>query len=300
MLSTHAARLPENLRALETPAYRLAEGQVWAPDTKTVSWVDIEEGLILSATYDGRLGPITTIPVGELIGCAIPVSGGRYLCGLESQIALVHSDGRAVRSRPLIPRGRRFNDGKIDPQGRLVIGSLRRGAIDRQQHLLRLEIDGSITVLDTDLALSNGLGWSPDGSWFYNADTHEELVYRRRYGARETGTREAFIDVHGRPDGLTVDADGRIWVTIFDRGHIAVFDPQGRQLDELRIPVADLHPASVEFIGDELKELLIVTGYPRVPDEAEQRVEGDGKLFAVRTEASGLPPIPWIEASLPT
>lgn len=62
--------------------------------------------------------------------------------------------------------------------------------------------------------------------------------------------------------------------------------------------MADLHPASVELI--ELKKLLIVTGYPRVPDEAEQRVEGDGKLFVVHTEASGLRPTPWIEASLQT
>lgn len=300
MLSIFSARLPKELRALATPSFFLAEGPVWTADTRTVSWVDIEEGLILSAPYDGRLGPIDRIHVGELIGCAIPVQGGRYLCGLESQLAIVHSDGRVERSRQLIPRGRRFNDGKIDPQGRLVIGSLRRGGPDGRQHLLRLETDGSVTEIDGDLNLSNGLGWSPDGAWFYNADTHDEWIYRRAYGDGRPGPREAFIDVRGRPDGITVDADGRIWVTVFDRGHVAVYDAEGTKLDELTIPVADLHPASVEFIGDDLQDLLIVTGYPRIPNAATERVEGDGELFVVRTGARGLLPTPWIETRLPT
>jgi sugar lactone lactonase YvrE len=127
---------------------------------------------------------------------------------------------------------------------------------------LRLEHDGSITELDADLSLSNGLAWSPDGAWFYSADTHEEWIYRRRYGNGEPGRREAFIDVHGRPDGITVDTVGRIWVTVFDRGHVAVFSQEGTRLDELSVPVADLHPTSVEFIGTDRKELLLVTGYP--------------------------------------
>jgi sugar lactone lactonase YvrE len=297
MLSSFAARLPKTLRNLGTPSYYLAEGPVWTPDTRSVSWVDIEEGLILSAPYDGQLGPVTSIAIGELVGCAIPVSGDRYLCGLESQLALVHRDGRIERSRHLIPRGRRFNDGKIDPQGRLVIGSLSRRGIDRRQQLLRLEHDGSITELDCDLSLSNGLAWSPDGAWFYSADTHEEWIYRRSYSNGEAGPRETFIDVRGRPDGITVDTVGRIWVTVFDRGHVAVFSKEGTRLDELCIPVADLHPASVEFIGTDRKELLIVTGYPRVSDAT--RVEGDGQLFVVSTNAQGLACTPWIEAPLP-
>jgi sugar lactone lactonase YvrE len=290
------------MRAIEplgTPAYELAEGPVWTPSTRRASWVDIEQGLILSAHYDGQLGAITTIPVGEVIGCAIPVEGGRYLCGLESQVALVHPDGTMRRSRPLIPGGRRFNDGKIDPQGRLVIGSLRRGGADGQQHLLRFEVDGGVTTIDDDLNLSNGLGWSPDGAWFYNADTHDEVIYRRSYGRETLGRREAFIKVDGRPDGITVDATGRIWVTVFNRGRVAVFDPDGSERPDLQVSVGDMHPASVEFVGDELSDLLIVTGYPRTPSAHALRAPGDGELFIVRSAAKGLLPTSWTETPLP-
>lgn len=299
MLSRFSARLPGRLRPLASPFFHLAEGPVWSANTRSVSWIDIEEGLILSAPYDGVLGPITTIDVGELIGCAIPISRGRYLCGLESQLAIVNRDGTIERSGQLIPRGRRFNDGKIDPQGRLVVGSLKLGPIDRQQHLLRLESDGSITVLDDDLSLSNGLAWSPDGKWLYHADTYEERIYRRSYGSGGRVPREKFVDVPGRPDGITTDSEGRLWVTVFDKGLIAVYSADGTPIRELNIPVGDLHPASVEFIGNGLSDLLIVTGYPRVPGEAQMRVEGDGQLFVVSTDAEGLSPTPWIEARLP-
>ena len=287
------------IKSLGTPAYELAESPFWTSSTGRASWVDIEQGLILSAPYDGQLGPITTTPVGEVVGCAIRVEGGRYLCGLESQFALVHTDGATQRSRSLIPAGRRFNDGKVDPQGRLVIGSLRRGGPDGKQHLLRLEVDGGVTTLDDDLNLSNGLGWSPDGAWFYNADTHDEVIYRRSYGPATLGRREALIKIDGRPDGLTVDATGRIWVTVFNRGHIAVFDPDGSERSDLQVSVGDMHPASVEFVGDDLSDLLIVTGHPRTPSASAFRAPGDGELFVVHSIAKGLPPTPWIEAPLP-
>jgi sugar lactone lactonase YvrE len=299
MLSRFAARLPKTLRSLASPPYHLAEGPVWSAERNVLSWIDIEEGLILSAPYDGALGPVTTIVVGELIGCAIPISGNRYLCGLESQLAIVYPDGRIERSGHLIPSGRRFNDGKIDPQGRLVIGSLRLGPVDHQQHFLRLERDGVITILDSDLNLSNGLAWSPDGNWLYHADTHDEVIYRRSYRDGLTGERRPFIDVRGRPDGITTDSQGRLWVTVFDRGVVAVYDSKGNPLEQLSLPLADLHPASVEFIGTLLSEILIVTGYPRVQDEAQHRVEGDGGLFVASTAATGLLRTPWIEAPLP-
>jgi sugar lactone lactonase YvrE len=180
--------VPEIAQPLGTERFVLSEGPVWDPDSASVTWVDIEAGLVLTARWaDGALMPPARVETGEHVGCAIPLRHGRTLVALTRRLALVEADGTIRRSRELIPAGTRFNDGKIDPQGRLVIGTLSLAGPDEAQSLLRLEHDGAVTVLDDDLLLANGLGWSPDGRTLYSVDTLAETIYRRDYGADAIG-----------------------------------------------------------------------------------------------------------------
>jgi sugar lactone lactonase YvrE len=292
-----------DLDRVDAPRACLAEGPAWDAATETVSWIDIEEGRVFSAPFaDDRIGAITALELGGVVGCALPIGGGRFLVALESWVGILHPDGRLEKSRSLIPPNRRLNDGKIDPQGRLVVGSLRRASTDDQQQLLRLEHDGTVTLLDEDLHQSNGLGWSPDGAVFYNADTSVGIVFRRSYVDGVAGERSVFAEIGGMPDGLTVDAAGDLWITIFDQERIDCYAPDGTRREERTIALPGLHPASVEFIGRELDRMLITTGFPRMEDPRYSmlRSQDDGAVLLASVPGTrGRATTLWREIPLP-
>ena len=124
-----------------------------------------------------------------------------------------------------------MNDGKCDPAGRFLAGTLARDP--GQAALYRLGTDGSVTTLIDNVTLSNGLGWSPDGALLYYADTPLERVDVMDYDL-STGSvrdRRTFVDLRGaagRPDGLTVDADGGVWIAMARGGAVRRYTPGGR------------------------------------------------------------------------
>lgn len=287
--------------AARTENYVLSEGPVWDPDSARLTWVDIERGSVLSAPLlDGAIGAVTRTDLGEYVGCALPLADGRVLVALTRSLAIVGVDGSVSRGSDLLPEGARFNDGAIDPQGRLVVGSLSLGEVTGDNLLLRLEADGSVTTLDDDLRLSNGLGWSPDGAWFYSIDTESSVIHRRSYGT-STGEREPFIRLPDGvwADGMTVDAEGRLWVAIWGGSGVRVFTPDGGPIDELGIAIDAPHSSSVAFVGPEL-DLAVVTSASRdLSAEERARYPHAGGLFLARPGATGLQATRWVEAPLP-
>jgi sugar lactone lactonase YvrE len=288
---------------LPTPRYYLGEGPIWTPATQSLSWIDIEEGLVLTAPFvTRRLGPISTLEVGGVVGCAVPAIGGGFVVSLECWLGFLDDEGRLSKSRELIPANRRFNDGKADPQGRLVVGSLPRyGPPDGRQHLLRLEHDGTLTVIDDDLNQSNGMGWSPDGHQFYNVDTTTRTLFVRDYSFDGVGQRRILAVLDGHPDGITVDAEGNIWVTLIDIFRVDCITPQGIRVPSRSLYLPDHHPTSIEFVGEALTDIVITTGYPR-PERSEGppvRVPRDGELLLVQNVGNGTPSTLWQPTRLP-
>ena len=288
---------------LETEAFILSEGPTWDAADGRVAWVDLEAGRILSAAWaDGRLGEIASVSVGEQVGCAFPIGGGRFLAALTRELAIVDASGAIQRSRALTPHGTRFNDGKIDPAGRLVVGTLALDEDGWDHLLLRLEHDGSVTTLDDDLGLSNGLGWSPDGSVFYSIDTPRRTVYRRDYDAAtgQVGRREVFIDlVDAYPDGMTVDADGNLWIAIWGGHEVRCYDASGRRVADATVAVDAPHVSSAAFVGPDLDHLVITSASRDLSVEERVRWPQAGGLFVARPGVRGLAPTAWREVPLP-
>ncbi|NQX11689.1 SMP-30/gluconolactonase/LRE family protein [Microbacteriaceae bacterium VKM Ac-2855] len=283
-----------------TDNYVLSEGPVWDQETQRLTWVEIERGAVLSAPLlDGAIGAVTRTDLGEYVGCAHPLGDGRTLVALTRALAIVEIDGSVTRGSELLPEGRRFNDGQIDPQGRLVVGSLNLGAVTADNVLLRLEPDGSVTSLDDDLRLSNGLGWSPDGAWFYSIDTESNVIHRRSYG-EQVGPREAFIRLPERvwADGMTVDAQGRLWVAIWGGSGVRVFDADGNRLDDLGIAIDAPHSSSVAFIGAGLDIAVVTSASRDLSAEERALYPHAGGLFLASPGAVGLPATRWLEVPL--
>ena len=288
---------------LQTEAFILSEGPTWDTDAGRLAWVDLEAGRILSAAWtDGRLGEVTSVSVGEQVGCAFPIGAGRWLVALTRELAIVDADGGIERSAALTPEGTRFNDGKIDPAGRLVVGTLALNEEGWDHLLLRLEHDGTVTTLDDDLGLSNGLGWSPDGTTFYSTDTPRRTLFRRDYDVATgaVGQREVFIDlVDAYPDGMTVDADGNLWIAIWGGHEVRCYDASGRRVPDATVAVDAPHVSSAAFFGPDLDWLAITSASRDLSLQERVRWPHAGGLFVARPGAGGLAATPWREVPLP-
>ena len=274
--------MPDVEVVLRQPA-TLAEGPLWDPDRNCLWWVDIDAGLI--HRFDPQTGSDTATDVG------VPV--GAVSLQQDGELILAAGKGFATYDGTLswlgeVDAGSRMNDGKCDPAGRFLAGTM--SDEPGTAAFYRLE-RGEISQLFGDVTISNGLGWSPDGETFYYIDTPREAVWAFDYdvGSGGLARRRTFIDLHdvtGRPDGMAVAADGTIWVAM-SRGGAAVreFTADGRPGRVVRLPTPFV--TSVTFGGPDLSDLYVTTARRALSGEPDPLA---GCVFRVRgLEIEGVP-----------
>jgi L-arabinonolactonase len=263
---------------------RLGESPVWCAREGCLYWVDSLAGLL------HRLHPLSgrreafpvPAPIGSFGlcrdgGAVLALRDGFYRHDLAT--AAVAPLARLPVDHPAI----RLNDGKVDRQGRFVAGSMHMNLLPGEAPLgalYRLEPDGKITQLAADIVTANGPCFSPDGRTLYLADSPRRVVWRFDYGDGPPTGRRALIDLaplDTAPDGATVDAEGHLWVALVRSGEIGRFDPTGRLVQRIRMPVR--HPTSLNFGGPELDVLFVtsISASHRLADPAPEA----GGLFAV-------------------
>jgi len=186
----------------------------------------------------------------------------------------------------------RLNDMAVDPAGRLLVGSMTLGAELGSECLWQVDDDGSLVVLDDDLTISNGLGWSPDGRTLYSVDSTPGRVHRREYdpATGRVGRRRLFVDfaeLDGEPDGLAVDAAGCVWIACWGAGQVLGFDPMGKVVDGVTVDAR--LTTSCAFVGGDLSTMFITTANKEKPGGSLHA----GCNFAIAMPTPGLPPVPW-------
>jgi sugar lactone lactonase YvrE len=251
---------------LAVPAQcELAEGPVWDGDSQRLLWVDIPAGRVHS--FDPAAGARSSFGVGCQIGAAGLTTTGRLVLALENEFAVCDADGgnlRRLRSPVTDPRLVRFNDGKPDPWGGFWAGTMQRDeGRDGLGCLYRLGPDGAISDLVRGVSLSNGLDWTDDRTRFYYVDSPTGAIdlFDTDPQTGALSNRRRFVDVtpdgRGIPDGLTIDADGGIWIAVWGTGEVRRYEPDG-QLDTIvRLPVSQV--SSAAFGGADLSTLYITT-----------------------------------------
>ena len=266
--------------------YGLGEGPLWDAPRQRVLWVDVDRGTVHEGRLEGdRVVPVRSTHVDGTVG-AVVCSGDGALLVAGAQRTF---PGGRVTDGP-----RRLNDGACDPAGRFLVGTLALDGVNGGQRLVRLERDGSTTVLDDDLGLSNGLAWSVDGGRFYNADTSAQVIHVRTYDAATgaVGPRRDWLRFDDeRPDGLCVDAEDHVWVALWGSGRVARFTPDGELVGVVDVPA----PAttSVAFVGDDLGTLLITTATSDVSAADLAAHPDSGRLFVAHVGVTGHPVTPW-------
>lgn len=283
-------------RPATSAAYFLAEGPLWDPVRERVLWVDIIAGTVQRGILndDGTLTVEEVVTFPDTAGAVAVSAAGELLVAGRHRLFQRALDGTITAGDRLIRGdGRRFNDGQVDPAGRFLVGTIVKPGPSAEEQLLRIERDGTVTVIDDDLSLSNGLAWSRDGRRFFSVDTLTSRLFVREYDPATggTGPRELFATVDGFPDGIAMDADDHVWVAVWGGGCVLRFSPDGALVGRIDVPAP--HTTSVAFVGPALDTMVITTAREELSDEDAARHPDSGRLFTLRAGVTGLPPRLW-------
>lgn len=262
------------------------EGPVWSPRWHGLRWVDMLAGDVLVLAADGA---VRRIHIGTIAAALRPRQLGGAVIGIERGFALESSDGRIIRLPELwSDPGVRMNEGACDPQGRFYCGSMAYDQRPGAGALYRIDPGGTTSVVLRDVTVSNGLEWSADGTLVYYNDTHTHQVDVFDYDpVRGLTNRRTFVDLAGeglRPDGLTVDTEGGVWIALSNGGAVRRYTSAAR-LDVV-IPLPARKVTACTFGGPALNELYITTSREGVPSGEDPLA---GSLFRVIVGFSGLP-----------
>jgi sugar lactone lactonase YvrE len=271
----------------------LGEGAIWDSRALRLYWIDIPGKRLFE--LDPVSGRVRDWDVGQLIGTVVPRRRGGLLVALQNGIAVFDPEsGRldpGVRPEDYDPDAYRFNDGKCDPAGRFWVGSYSVTPEKRPGTLYRMDSDGAFHPMLRGVGTSNGIAWDPARKTMYFIDTPllraDAFDYDAASGsiARRRPAIE-FPDGAGRPDGSTLDAEGRLWIAHWDGGLVTQWDPAtGRCLRAIRVPAARV--TSCAFGGEGLDQLFITTARKGLTEAELARQPLAGRLFVVAPGARG-------------
>lgn len=285
----------DGLEPIGSDRYELAEGPVWLEETGELAWVDILVGALHRWSPAG--GPARQVLVGSTLGAVAPSStSGELIAATGEGFARILADGSLVPLNEVLVADddQRMNDGRCDPAGHFVSGTTSLTGRPGTSRLYRLEDDGRATVLMEDLSVSNGLCWSVDGDTLFHVDTPRRAVTCWRYRADGPLPPKpmAVLDLSalsGSPDGMTMDADGNLWIAFWGGGCVRCLSTRGEVLDEIKMPVPQ--PTSCAFGGEDLATLFITTASYGLNSAALRGL--DGAVFRCRPGVTGTPTQPW-------
>jgi sugar lactone lactonase YvrE len=272
---------------------QLGEGPAWDAQAGILYFVDVHAGDL--HIYQPVDGTHRTVNLGESIGCLAPAGERHLVVALRSGIYsfdLENSKRTPLFSPEPHLTGNRFNDGKCDPVGRFLAGSMDDAEEQASGSLYSYSRLGLKTLL-TGLRISNGLTWSPDHHTFYFIDTPTRLVMAYDYDL-STGDLDRprpvvrIPEALGWPDGMTSDTDGKLWVAIWGGAQVTCWDP-GTGSMIAAYPLPALNITSCVFGGPQLGDLYITSARKGMSVAQLEQYPHSGGLFRLPTRTTGLP-----------
>ena len=273
----------------------LGEGPVWDDRTACLYWVDIVQSQLLiydtmkpAASTNMSITPyVSSIVPRQLGGIALTLQDGFYAYDLQRRkltlLAGVEADAA----------DNRFNDGKCDPSGRYVAGTMSMSDQQASGALYQLDTDLKVRRLIPDVSISNGLAWTEDGSTMYYIDTPTRQVMAYDYDLATGAIRGGravieFPEDQGFPDGMTIDTEGMLWIAHWGGWQVSRWNPTtGRKLSFIPVPASQV--TSCAFGGPNLDQLYITTAREGLDAQALEKQPLAGGLFRASLDIKGRP-----------
>jgi sugar lactone lactonase YvrE len=268
----------------------LGEGVMWDAANACVWFVDIKGHRIYRCDPDGASQASWDAP--SQVSFIVPVAGGGYVCGLEDGL---HRFDPATGAFTALHRlevdlpGNRFNDGHVDPHGRLWCGSMDNAETVPSGVLYRYD-GATAQAMDDGYVITNGPAVSHDARTLYHTDTLKKEIYAFDLSPHGSlSNKRLFVTLRGggHPDGMAVDADNHLWVATFGGGRTVRFAPDGTEVGEVRFPCANI--TKLAFGGPDLRTVFVTTARKGLSDADLAAQPLAGGLFTFRAGTPGLP-----------
>ncbi len=283
---------------LQTDAI-VGESPVWCSQEQILYWVDIIGHKV--HYFNPRTSKNTTLEIDQPVTGVARRKQGGLIAALRDGFAFI--DLEKGNYTPIVdPESHlpdnRFNDAKCDRQGRLWGGTMGAKAWDKPVgSLYRLDTNFTVHMMETETICSNGMGWSPDGTVMYFTESFRHTVFAYDFD-QETGNisnRRPFAvldpELVGFPDGLTVDAQGYVWVAICGASKVVRYNLQGEIDFTLNMPIP--RPTSCIFGGADYDILYITSAQETLTPEDLEKYPLSGSLFAFEPGVKGIPETPF-------
>uniref|UniRef100_A0A182MRM4 Regucalcin n=1 Tax=Anopheles culicifacies TaxID=139723 RepID=A0A182MRM4_9DIPT len=284
--------MADSYRVETIPPYtELGEGPHWDIGRQSLYYVslsdaviyrlDYRQGTVYSATIDG-IGNATFI---------VPVKDKQdwFVIGDTSRLLVIRWDGLATKATIVRELARlppehgdnRFNDGKVDPWGRLYVGTMLNdnagNPFEQATGSLWRYCDrtGQLVEQDRNMYISNGLAWNRQTNKFYFVDSGSNHI--KEYDIDLDGNfTNAKVWYDFKPDGkdpgyfadgMTIDSEGNLFVACFNGFKVVKISPDKKILQEIKVPAKQV--TSVAFGGPQLDELFVTTAAKNITGPQE-------------------------------
>ncbi len=277
---------------------QLGEGALWNAAAQQFYWVDIEGKEF--HTYDpiSKKDEVYPMPsrVGTVVGiddvsAMVALEDGIYTVDLNTKEVTLFSDAHDTEVSS------RFNDGKVDPNGNLWVGSMPLAQDTATGKLYRISADTTAVIMHRNIGISNGIVWTQDQSTMYFIDTKKGNIRAFDYNSNDssiTNERVAVVvpEELGFPDGMTIDENDQLWVGLWNGGIVAHYDPNsGELLSKVEVPAHNV--TACAFGGENLDELYITTARVDMTAEEKESYPLAGSVFVARPGARGVTAVPF-------
>ncbi|WP_411269213.1 SMP-30/gluconolactonase/LRE family protein [Sphingobium sp. SCG-1] len=263
----------------------LGEGLMWSARQNAVYWTDILGQRVNRLLLDSDQVDSWKMP--GTIGWVVEREDAPgFVAGLDRRIVTLTLDPLTIGTLADPDRaGNRMNDAKADAAGRIWFGTMSMDGAQPTGAFYRLDADGAVARVDDGYRIANGPAISPDGRTLFHTDSGLRTVYRFAIGNDGSlGDREIFIrfeDDWGDPDGMTLDADGGLWIACWGAGCVMRFTPEGRRDRSITLPTSQV--SNCIFAGERLDMMFVTSASDGVNDSQA------GALFEVDPGCIGTP-----------
>lgn len=273
---------------------QLGESPVWSEGERALYWVDILAPALFRLDVASGALRCWTMPT-SIGSFGLRERGGAILSlrsGFHGFDFVSEQLDFIVDPEAHLPMTR-FNDGKVSPDGRFWAGTMDDDLLKRPLgSLYRLDSDGSCHRMVSDLIVSNGLAWSPDGKTMFHSDSRGQVIFAYDYDLDSGAIADRRVVARpseeiGRPDGAATDMEGYYWSAGISAGVLNRWSPDGQLDRQIALPCAA--PTMPCFGGPDMKTIYVTSLRHNLSADKLAAFPLSGGVFSVEVGVPGVP-----------